>query len=84
MQNEREELFPTPQLDAVDDDDSCGVDVQYDGEFKSITGVIQLYDLEGEIVRAKLLRSLREAIKSAKATRLLARKLAIKEGVEPQ
>jgi Fic family protein len=85
MINAREELFPIDSTETqLDTNESSGVEAEYDGEQRTITGVIHILETSGEEIRAKLMRSLREVVKEAKATRVLARKLAVKEGVTPE
>jgi hypothetical protein len=56
--------------------ESSGYLVNYEGEKRAITGVIHIKEMEGDEVRARLLKSIRQAIIETRRARELAQKLA--------
>ena len=56
--------------------ESSGYLVDYQGEKRAITGVIHQMELEGEQVRARLLKSLRETILATRRAKELAQQFA--------
>ena len=54
----------------------------YEGERRSITGVIRIAESRGEEVRAQLMRNLKSLVQESKRLRDLTRQLALSEDVE--
>lgn len=69
-----------PELEQQDE--SSGIVAEYEGESRSITGVIHIAETRGEEVRAQLMRNLKSLVQESKRLRDLTRELASAEGIE--
>lgn len=56
------------------DKEHSGFEIKYDGEYRAITDVINVYNLANDDARANLLRAIREAVLEAKRAKQKAEK----------
>jgi len=77
---QQDNLFtPTLGLEESSEEESSGIEAEYEGQRRSITGVIHIAESRGEEVRAQLLRNLKSLVQESKRLRDLTRELVLVE-----